>query len=324
MQFLNFQDMYRAIQVNRRKLPKSIDLIVGIPRSGLLPATMLSTQLNLPLTDVEGLKAGKVFGHGVTKTTPDIDKALSSDRNVLVIDDCVGSGRAFREARKALEGLCGNIYYCAVFSLLDPHPDVDFVLESRDSLYLHPWNFMHSEVLEHACVDMDGVLCRNPEKHEDDDGEAYRKFLREAEQLYATSGRIGKIVTGRLEKYRCETEAWLDQHGVIYGKLVMAESVQDHNNSPAYKARVYQESKADLFIESDAVDAAEIFDLSQKPVLCIETQTMASRSSEADIFRKIVGPKSPDSVMLAKLKLRLRSFLGDSVYYAIKGFAGRG
>ncbi len=321
MQFVNFQGLSHALLSNRKKLPKRIDLIVGIPRSGMLPATMLATQLNVPMTDIDGFKEGRIFGHGSTKNAPDIDKALSSDRTVLVIDDTVNSGKAFKKVRESLQGIEGNIVYCAVFSVVSKHPDVDIVLE-QVALSMCQWNMMHQQILKNSCVDIDGVLCRNPEPKEDDNGKAYRRFLRDVELLHATTGEIGWLVTGRLEDYREETEAWLEQHGIKYRELVMAKSEKEHSDPSAYKARIYRETGADLFIESEAPDAVEIFAQSKKPVLCIETQMMISDPTSIPSYRKMAaGGKS--FTTLAKVKLYLRSLTGDRIYYTLKGLAGR-
>ncbi|WP_295804061.1 phosphoribosyltransferase family protein [uncultured Microbulbifer sp.] len=321
MQFVNYQQMSLALQENRRKLPKKIDLVVGIPRSGMIPATMLATQLNLPLTDIDGLKAGRLLGFGDTKKTPDIEAAHAADRTVLVIDDAVGSGRAFKKARKDLEGVEGHVVFCAVFAPVAKHPDVDVVLEKLASTLVAPWNLLHSSVLRNACVDIDEVFCRNPVAYEYDNDEVYRRFLLEAEQLHASSGEIGWLITSRRETYRPETEAWLEKYGVKYRELIMTQSDEEHANSPAFKARVYQETGAGLFIESDAAVAAEIFALSKRPVVCIETQSVVSGSNQVDTGGKMVARTS---MGLAKLKLQLRNLIGDNAYYAIKSIAGRG
>lgn len=320
MQFVNFQDMSLTILANRRKLPDKIDLIVGVPRTGLLPATMLATQLNLPLTDVDGLKADRIFGFGDTKESPDLARALSSNRTVLVIDDSVSSGRAFRKIRKSLEHIRGNIVYCAVFALIDDHPDVDVVMKKVSAHCIGPWSMLHTNVVGNFCVDVDGVLCRNPGPSEGG-GEGYRKFLREVEQLYSTSGEIGCIVTSRLEGYRKETEGWLEAHGIKFKKLVMAKSEDEHKNGAFYKARVYKESGADLFIESEMVDSEKIFEITGKPVLCVATQILLSEQSDLTLNRKVSYEVSTG---VAKLKLKIRRFIGDSLYYFLKQMLGRG
>src|SRR5438309_128683 len=45
-------------------LPRDVDIVAGIPRSGLLVANLLALHLNLPMTDVAGLIEGRVIQAG--------------------------------------------------------------------------------------------------------------------------------------------------------------------------------------------------------------------------------------------------------------------
>ena len=56
-QHLNFRglsDLERALQTTALPLPRDVRLVVGVPRRGILAASVLALQLNLPLTDVAG------------------------------------------------------------------------------------------------------------------------------------------------------------------------------------------------------------------------------------------------------------------------------
>lgn len=63
-------------------------------------------------------------------------------------------------------------------------------------------------------MDIDGVLCADPTPEENDDGEKYRHFLLNTPPLFIPKVTIGTLVTSRLEKYRPETEAWLQKNHV--------------------------------------------------------------------------------------------------------------
>ena len=64
------------------RLPRDLELIVGVPRSGLLAASMLALHLNLPLTDVEGLIEGRVLQSGPRYMGNAVDP-LGEPRRVL-------------------------------------------------------------------------------------------------------------------------------------------------------------------------------------------------------------------------------------------------
>lgn len=80
---------------------------------------------------------------------------------------------------------------------------------------------MHHAFLERSCIDLDGILCKDPTNDENDDGQNYRHFLINVEPLLRPSVEIGWIVTRRLEKYRKLTEEWLRKHSIKYKNLVM-------------------------------------------------------------------------------------------------------
>src|SRR3546814_8121143 len=83
------------------------------------------------------------------------------------------------------------------------------------------WNWTKHIRLPRWGFDFDGVLCRDNTKAENDDGPRYAEFLANAEPLFIPQRAIGHIITGRAEKYRAETEAWLHRHGIQFASLKM-------------------------------------------------------------------------------------------------------
>jgi orotate phosphoribosyltransferase len=98
---------------------------------------------------------------------------------------------------------------------------VDFYSKLVDHPRCFEWNIMHHAFLERSCIDLDGILCKDPTNDENDDGQNYRHFLINVEPLLRPSVEIGWIVTCRLEKYRKLTEEWLRKHSIKYKNLVM-------------------------------------------------------------------------------------------------------
>ena len=58
MNFRSVSDMDRVIREKLSLIPSDVELIVGVPRSGMLPATLLAVYLNLPLTDTMSIASG--------------------------------------------------------------------------------------------------------------------------------------------------------------------------------------------------------------------------------------------------------------------------
>ncbi len=290
MNYRSIFDMQVALERALHLLPADIDLIVGLPRSGIMAASMMALIRNRRMTDLDRYIEGRVYGAGHTKAQEELH-AFSDVRRVLVLDDSVNSERALREAKERIEaaGHGHEVIYAAVFGNRSAaeYRVCDYVCEIVSEPRVFQWNVMHHNVLARSCVDIDGVLCRDPERAQNDDGPAYRRFLRDAAPLHRPSWRIGTLVTSRLERYRPETEDWLDRQGIVYDRLEMldlpsAAERRRQGAHAAFKADRYAASTAQLFIESETGQAREIAQRTGRPVLCMESHTLFDASNAFD------------------------------------------
>ena len=276
------------------RLPHDIELVVGVPRSGLLAANLVSLYMNVPVADLDGFLEGRVLGQGwrgkqrLEARVDTEEYFLDTPRKVLVLDDSLLSGGAMRSVRERIEaaGLPHDISYGAVYVNPARLDEVDVYCEALHSPRMFEWNVMHHAGLKSACLDMDGVLCRDPTGSENDDGPRYLNFLENASPYLIPSAKVGWIVTSRLEKYRDETEAWLAKYGVQYGELIMldhptAETRRQMRIHSVYKADVYRSIHSSLFIESSIKQSVEIATLAQKQVLCIDTMQIVYPGTSA-------------------------------------------
>lgn len=293
MNYRSIANLNQILVAALPRLPRDVDLIVGIPRSGLLAANMLALHMNLPLTDMRGLIQGRLLQSGRRLGGIKAD-FFEGVRKVLVVDDSVNSGRALARARAeiAAAGLPYELVYAACYVTEESKDNVDFWCEVVPTPRVFEWNVMHQGLLASCCVDIDGVLCRDPLPEENDDGPRYLRFLAEAEPLFLPTVRVGALVSARLEKYRAETMAWLDKHGVQYDELVLldlpdAATRRARGCHAQHKAAAYARRNDLLFLESDADQAEEIARLSARPVLCVGTRRMVYPSSVVGNLRAL-------------------------------------
>lgn len=275
------EDMNRAILHGMREVPQDVDLIVGIPRSGLLAAMLFSLYLNKPVTDLDGLLQGRVLSTGKRPLHKGAANPIDDARRILVVDDCISQGTEMDKARAKIKeaGLDDRVLFLAVYSFPENPHKADIVLEVVPRPMTFQWSCMHSPNLANFCVDIDGILCADPTEAQDDDGRNYRAFLRDAKPLFTPVVEIGWLVTCRLEKYRAETEDWLARHGVRYRHLVMMDydsrtAREADKRHAEYKAKVYEETGAQLFIESNPGLADQIAARTGRPVLSFSTNTL--------------------------------------------------
>ncbi|WP_435074288.1 orotate phosphoribosyltransferase [Halorubrum sp. HHNYT27] len=278
MQYRSVADLNEAARRFVQDHSLDVDLVVGIPRSGLLAANMLCLYLDVPMTDVDRFCEGRLMDTGARD---DANRSFGDIDSVLVVDDSVKSGRQMTETRNRLDelDLPFDISYGAIYISPQGHDYVDYWGEVVSAPRVFEWNLIHHPVLQYSCVDIDGVLCRDPTPEENDDGERYRAFLSDVEPNVVPNQQIGHLVTSRLETYRPETERWLDEHGIRYDTLTMMDlpskqARQERGNHARHKANAYESTDAPLFIESDPRQAAAITERTGKPVFCYETKEM--------------------------------------------------
>lgn len=266
------------------QIPRDVMGVAGIPRSGMLPASILASHLHVPLYECvpnSGLRriTNGIRGHGFH-----VDK--QSQGPILIVDDTIYSGFAMRSARNGMGER--KAYYAAIFVRPSKASEVDFFAEILPSPHLLEWNLWSSGMtcgtaanpsfLGGLATDLDGVLCEDFLRDGDDTpagDERYRRALIDARPL-VTAGLypIPLIVTYRLERFRAETEDWLRRNRILWDKLVMhpAERFRDRNFVvPQLKIDAYAESPCSLFVESDSAQAMVIRQATGRPVLDMET-----------------------------------------------------
>lgn len=242
MNYRSLSQLNSDVMVFAQQLPRDdFDSVVGVPRSGLLPATLLAKYLNCPM--------------GCTKRT-------------LLVDDSLLKGRTLREWKDKINPCRTAVVY------LKPGMQnvVDYFYETVDSPRFFEWNLWHHPRLRDICMDIDGLLCRDPTTEENDNGPCYERFIETVKPRIIPQSEIGWLVTCRLEKYRAMTQAWLGRYGIRYKYLVMCNHIEirRRRKHARYKARAYDWTDAILFVESSSAQARQMKQFTRKPVLDME------------------------------------------------------
>jgi uncharacterized HAD superfamily protein len=206
---------------------------------------------------------------------------MHSFRHALLVDDSLHTGSSMADALQKVSVSNPNcrITTLAVYVAPQAIEKVDIFLEKCPMPRIFEWNLMHNSHLSQSCVDIDGILCRDPEEPENDDGMKYLQFLESADPYLLPTLPIGYLVTCRLEKYRKQTEAWLRRYNIKYNELIMMDLPSKEARVKAgshgkFKAEAYERTGAILFIESSLRQAVEIANRTCKPVICIETRSL--------------------------------------------------
>lgn len=285
MKYITISDLNNTIRQNIWKIPHDIDFIIGIPRSGMIAASIIASYLNVPLIDINSYLLG-LKPYGGARLNMFTNKHQETNK-VLIVDDTIFNGTTINNIKKYVSDKPHNFIYLCIYAEGNGLNNVDIYLEdvrsqvdSKLGIILYEWNILqhHEVVLEKCLYDMDGVLCLDPPDERNE--EEYINYIKNATPLFIPRGTIGGILTYRLVKNKEITQEWLKNNGVTYYKLMMfnANSWEERHNtniSPEqYKGETYKNSNYELFVESNEQQAINIANISNKPVYCIESNKL--------------------------------------------------
>lgn len=286
--YKSYADLAKTIHNNLALIAeKDFDLVVGIPRSGMVPAYMIGQDLNILVCSFDELVNNSKTAYGNRTIRNKVPKTTHEAKRILIVEDAYGGGQRFREKVASLPvNIRKKVTTLAIYSATES-PTVDIYFEHVPYPRVFEWNILHHDIYTgQACYDMDGVLCEDPTAKQNDDGAQYSKFIKDARPKYVPTYTIKTIITSRLEKYRKPTEAWLKKHGVKYEKLIMLEGYTAEERVQAgihgqFKAQEYAKDDYALFVESNYNQALEINQLTGKPVYCIDSNVLINNPKAA-------------------------------------------
>ena len=172
------------------------------------------------------------------------------------------------------------------------HPDgkplLDIVNARAHFPHVLEWNFFNAHTTLYGIFDLDGIFCKDCPPEISEDEKLYERWIDEVEPLKSRTPSLFPcmaICTGRLEKYRSQTERWLKKHGIKHNDLIMFDGTKedrdrDHVNTVSdYKSRVFNEY------------TGEVFGYQEHPIYFTESCPLQSRliASTKDKFQFVVS-----------------------------------
>ena len=248
-------------------------IIVGIPRSGMLPASILATSMHLPLYSMSR-KTLDFTDVGSGRRIVDPEEIGLGSKKIYLVDDSSCSGLAMKECYDHLKTVVDNeIVRVAIYSNSITRASLDIYAKSYE-LHFFEWNLFNCLPIMY---DIDGVLCRDFSEEECKNEELYLKTLQSMQRTQNNPVKYPlSLVTGRLEKYRPQTEKWLTDSGFRIKDLIMWPENHSgtHEEVGLWKAEHFAKSGYSTFCESSEVQAKTIFKATGKTVLCMDNMTV--------------------------------------------------
>jgi len=266
-----------------KTFPHKYDLIVGVPRSGMLIASIIALKLGKPLTTPDLLEEDKYWLSDYVKDQLSLEDA----RHVLLVDDTVDTGVSMSRALEQIRSTGNNVKVTKAALIIkdEAKSTVDLFHKIIPHPRIFEWNILHRKIASYwgkrgrLAIDMDGVLCEDCPPGVDNDDALYLDWIKNAKPYLIPVFEVDAIVTSRLEMYRQETEQWLREHNVKYGKLCMWDipsKSHRRGNFARYKINTLLELRPDMFWESRWDQSQKIWKETKIPVLCIDEMTLFS------------------------------------------------
>jgi len=291
--YITYSDLAKDVRENIWKIPHDIDVVLSIPRSGLIPGIMIAEYFNIPITTVDNLvKTGNIedslLGNGRRLICKKEINGEKPKKKILVVDDTFYSGAGMKEAQEKLKNFDYDFVYLVVYTE-NPKIPKNIIYFRDISLYgalssfvfakvsIFEWNLFHHGMLSEILYDIDGVIFNDPPDERNE--EAYLNYIKNPIPKFIPqdlSNKCLNFATYRLNKYRDITYNSLQNVGIKIGHLYMfnAENYNQRNITQApyiYKGIIFKEHEEyKLFVESDDYQAQFIHNISGKPVLSIE------------------------------------------------------
>tara|TARA_R110000850_G_scaffold20864_3_gene61810 strand:+ start:2141 stop:3088 length:948 start_codon:yes stop_codon:yes gene_type:complete len=278
--YRSYNDLCNILLKNKKILPKNIDLIVGVPRSGMTPSYILANIMDCGVVDFYSyLKNVNVKGGLRYKNK---EKKAFEYKKVLIFDDSIVTGTSNKKVKKEIDQLFLSedveFLFGVVFATQSSKQFIDYYFELVEYPRVFQWNIFNHDIIENSCFDLDGVLCVDVPENVNDDGFKYVNYIENVEVLIKPERTIDRIVTCRLEKYREITEKWLRKNDIKYNELIMLDLPDGKSRRLWNKHGDFKASNCNnkhlLFVESSFEQAVTISNKTGKSVYCVDTNQM--------------------------------------------------
>ncbi len=249
-----------------KSLPPDFDIVVGIPRTGLLTASIVAVEFGKPLSTPDLIVEGRYWLTKRIKNNLNLQSA-----RILIVDDSIGEGETIRETveyiRKYLPEASTEVAVTYVFPP-STEKSVDYYFKAfTDRQPIWRRGLAHGKYGVPIAFGIDGVLCEEPPADKKD----YMIFIETAKPYKIPAYEIDFIITGRNELFRETTEKWLRENNVQYRELLMNS---ENENTVDFKSRMIRIKKPHLYVESSPSEALAIHRKTGCRILCIGNEKL--------------------------------------------------
>jgi len=266
MNFISYKQLNEWSLELIKQIPNKYDLIVGIPRSGLAFASMVATKFGKPLTVPDSYWMWK---------SPLPNPGIN---NILICDDAISSGNQMNIAINMMKIKYPGANIETAVVIKHEQSVVNYFHSLICDPKMFEWNIAHVKQGRLAC-DIDGVLCPDlPVGFEEEEHpKEYESHINNAIPQFVPQYVIDVVVSCRVERWRKDTEVWLQKSGIKYEQLKLwnINNPSDRNGKWSdYKIKQISKVSVNYVFESNWEQSNEINKILGIPVLCFENMVM--------------------------------------------------
>jgi hypothetical protein len=187
------------------------------------------------------------------------------------VDDCITTGKSINKAAERIrEQYPGATVHTGVLFANDKNKGMDDSYHTIINGYqLFQWNMMHYK-LGPVGFDLDGIICESNPNHRNE--EKYLEFLTEAHPYLIPEFEIDYIITSRPERFRPQTEKWLEENGVRYKNLIMWDAPgrpRGDDEAASFKGRIIKDTPIFYYLVGGIEQAERIWGITNVPCLYV-------------------------------------------------------
>jgi uncharacterized HAD superfamily protein/adenine/guanine phosphoribosyltransferase-like PRPP-binding protein len=254
-------------QILQWDIGSDYDIIIGIPRSGLIIASILATKYGKPLSTPDMFQKGKYW-------VSDCYTGIVNTGKILLVDDSCSSGSSILKAKQII----GKCTTACIYAPPGIGSIIDISLEKVSAPNQYEWSISHQpgSGVGNVAMDMDGVICEDCYTGNCDD-EKYANWLDNAKPLIIPCYKLKAIISNRLAKYKKQTVKWLKDHNVRYDNLYLWDIEKRPENIDlwtAHKVNALKGLDIDLLYESDPYQSSVISEKCKIPVICMSNKKL--------------------------------------------------
>lgn len=248
------------------------DIIIGVPRCGLLVASIIAAKGGKALASTDTVSRGELWNSR---------RAISLDcaKRVLLVDDSLGTGKTIQRHQQAIKARYPHLEVDTASMIVhrENYHMVDYYYKIIPTPLILEWEIMDEAKVDILAVNMEGVLCQPYQDSPGRNEEEYLRWVKGAKPYMIPSYHFDAVLSDRSERYRAESEEWLRIHNVQYRELRFSDLIGpgvDQGVPNQQKIEHLNELKPQMFFEYSMTSAQAIWDLTKIPTLSFEAMVL--------------------------------------------------